>query len=140
MALNKEYLDIGHDIIGAAFDVNKYAGKGLREKYYQYALAYELREKGYDVKLEVEVPALYRGIRIENSYYADLVVDDRVIIEVKAVPIMTKAECSQLYSYLRLSDFRLGYLINFGAKDFSTGRTDEGMPLRHGIYRYVNNI
>ncbi len=69
-----------------------------------------------------------------------MVVDGRVIIEVKALGQMKEAECRQLLTYLKLSRFKLGYLINFGAKEFRFGRISESLPYVNGIYRLVNNI
>ena len=140
MALNDDYSKIGSDIIGAAFEVMRTSGKGLREKYYEAALEYEIIQKGHEVKRQVVIPALYKGKEIEDCYQADLIVDDRVIIEVKAITTMREEECRQLITYLKLSGNRLGYLINFGARDFKIGKSNEPLPYRHGIYRFVNNI
>ena len=140
MALNEDYITIGQDIIGASFEVMKNAGRFMRERYYEASLAYELIQRGYDVKRQVTIPALYKGIQVEDSYIADVVVDGRVIIEIKAIPYMKDEEWRQLMSYLKLSGFKLGYLINFGAKDFSVGKSSEKSPYLKGIYRLVNNI
>lgn len=140
MALNEEYIGVGYDIIGAAFDVIKNSGRFLREKYYEAALSIELTERGHQVKRQVTIPAFYRGVEIEDSYLADIVVDDKVIIEIKAIATMKEHECRQLLTYLRLSGFKLGYLINFGAKDFRIGKTSEKLPYEKGIYRFVNNL
>lgn len=140
MALNNEYLKIGSDIIGAAFEVRNMVGRGLRERYYESALAYELSSCGYDVKCQVTVPALYKGVLIDDAYKADIVVDNRVIIEVKAAGQIGEAECRQLLTYLKLSDFRLGYVINFGVESFRTGKLSDPLPYRRGIYRIVNNL
>ena len=140
MALNEEYLPIGSDIIGAAFDVMRHAGPGLREKYYEAALQYELEQKGHKIKRQAMVPVIYRGVVVDESYLADLVVDEKVIIEVKAKSVLLESECRQLVTYLKLSDYRLGYLINFGSQNFQTGKTDEPMPYKKGIYRFVNKM
>ena len=140
MALNDEFVDIGYDIIGAAFDVIKHSGRFMREKYYEAALAKELADRGHDVKRQVTIPALYRGVEIDDSYLADIVVDDKVIIEIKAITTMKESECRQLLSYLQLSGYKLGYLINFGARDFRVGKSSEPLPYINGIYRFVNNI
>ena len=140
MNLFDEYNLIGSDIIGAAFDVRNNVGLGLREKYYESALAYEIAQRGHEVKRQVEVAATYKGQIIDDSYFADIIVDDKVIVEVKAIGTMKEAESRQLLTYLRLSDFKLGYLINFGAKEFRIGRIDEKLPYKKGIYRIVNNL
>ena len=135
-----DYLRIGHDIIGSSFNVRNEAGRGLREIFYKKALAWELQQKGYDVQIEVTVPAVYKGNIIEDAYKADIVVDGRVIIETKAVSRMGEAEVRQLLTYLKLSGFKLGYLINFGARNFTTGRMSDPFPYDKGIYRFVNKI
>ena len=140
MDLNEEYNLIGYDIIGAAFDVMKNTGNSLREIYYQKALAFELRQRGHQVKEQVVIPAIYRGNIIDSSYLADMVVDEKVIIEIKALTTMKESECRQLLTYLKLSDYRLGYLINFGSKNFVVGHTHEKLPYKNGIYRFINNI
>ena len=140
MALNEDYLQIGYDIIGAAYEVRNTSGRQFREIYYRRALSWELRQKGYDVRNEVLIPALYKGVKIDDAYKADIVVDNRVVIEVKAIGKMGEAEVRQLLTYMRLSDFRLGYLINFGTKTFKNGRLDEHLPYEMGIYRVANKI
>lgn len=140
MALSEEFKQIGYDIIGAAFDVRNNTGRGLREVYYRKALAWELQQKGYEVKQEFTVPALYRGNVIGDAFKADILVDNRVIIEVKAIGKMDDEESRQIITYLKLSDFKLGYLINFGSKEFRTGKISDPMPYDKGIYRIVNGI
>lgn len=140
MTLNKDFEKIGYDIIGSAYAVRKEAGRGLREKYYEQALAWEISQKGYSVKTQVSLPALYKGIEIGDSFLADVVVEGRVIIEVKALRYITESEIRQLNTYLKLADFRLGYLINFGVEDFSTKKFNGEYPLSGGIYRLVNDI
>ena len=136
----EEYNAIGKDIIGAAFTVHQKTGRSLREKYYEAALCHELTKKGYEVQRQYTVPAQYDGEIIDDSYQADIVVNGKVIIEVKAVSKMTEAESRQLVTYLKLSDFKLGYLINFGARDFSIGNSKDPMPYQKGIYRFVNRL
>ena len=140
MSLNQDYIKIGYDIIGSSFQVRKVAGRNLREQYYRDALAWELREKGYTIEKEVLIPALYKGIEIDDAYRADIVVDNRVIIEVKALRAMGEIECRQILTYLTLSNFKLGYLINFGAKEFHTGKLEDTLPYSKGIYRIVHDI
>lgn len=140
MALDTEFLQIGSDIIGAAFEVRKSAHRGLRETYYRDALAWEITQRGYEVQTESLIPALYKGISIGKALQADIVVDNRVIIETKAIPNMSDREARQLITYLKLSGTRLGYLINFGAKNFTNGRLTDPFPYDKGIYRIVNGI
>ena len=134
------YNEMGYRIIGAAFDVMNHTGNGLREIYYEKALVYELRQRGFEVKEQVIIPAIYKGEQIDDAYKADIIVDDKVIIEVKAIKTMTEAESRQLITYLKLSDLKLGYLINFGSNNFIVGKNEEPVPYRKGIYRFVNKL
>lgn len=140
MALNQEYLQVGNDIIGSAFNVHNEIGTAFRESFYENALVWELRNKGHEVEQQVLLPAIYKGVEISDAYRMDLVVDKRVVIEVKAMGQMTDTEARQLITYLKLSGYKLGYLINFGARNFSTGKLSDPFPYTHGIYRIVNNI
>lgn len=140
MPITEEFRQIGFDIIGSAFTVRNETGRGFREVYYKKALAWELQNRGYDVRMEVTIPAFYRGIEIADAYQADIVVDGRAIIETKALTSMGESEARQLITYLKLTRFKLGFLINFGAKDFRTGRLSDPFPYNRGIYRFVNGI
>ena len=135
-----EYDKIGREIIGAAFDVMKNSGRGMREKYYEKALIYELKRRGLNVREQVSIPALYQGVVIDDAYQADLVVNDSIIIELKATLLMGEIEVRQLITYLKLTGYKLGYLINFGAKDFVIGSSKDTYPYKNGIYRFVNNL
>ena len=135
-----DYKKLGYDIIGAAFDVRNNTGRGLLEKFYESALEYEISIKGYEVKRQVSVPAMYKGQEIQEAYRADLIVEDKVIIEIKALTYMDGIETCQLNTYLKLSGLKLGYLINFGALDFKPGDLCEDPPYIYGIYRMVNNF
>lgn len=140
MALSTEFLQIGSDIIGAAFEVRKSTGKGMRECYYRDALVWELKQKGYDVLTEVLIPAIYKGSIISNAYKADILVDNKVVIEVKAIPQMSYGETRQIISYLKLSELKLGYLINFGVQNFTNGKLTDPHPYNKGIYRIANGL
>ena len=135
-----EYSKIRYDIIGAAFKVRSNAGRGLLEKFYEAALTFEIKEKGYKVENQVLIPALYRGVEVCDAFRADIIVEDKVIIEVKALPSMLGIHSSQLKTYLRLSDKKLGFLINFGAEEFSTGNLSDIPPYEYGIYPMANGL
>ena len=139
MPKQEEY-NIGRDIIGAAFNVRKNVGRGLLEKFYEKALIYELNKMGYSTESQVAIPAIYCGEVIGEAYRADVIVENKVIIEVKAITFMEGIECSQLFTYLKLSGYKLGYLINFGARDFCIGNLNEEPPFEHGIYSMVNKL
>ncbi len=83
---------------------------------------------------------MYKGVEIDDAYQMDMVVDGCVIVEVKAVSVMKEPEARQLATYLGLSKYKLGYLINFGSRDFTPGVLSGEFPYRHGIYRIVNNF
>ena len=131
---------IGSDIIGASFNVRSYSGPLLRENFYKHALAYELQLMGHKVKLEQTLPVMYKNIKIADSYQMDIVVDDMVVIEIKALRFIGETERRQLFTYLKLSNYKLGYLINFGAKNFQVASSNDMYNTEKGIYRFVNNI
>ncbi len=108
--------DIGYDIIGAAMEVHRALGPGLLENAYRLALKYELEHRGFEVKTEVPIDITYRDIKIENAYRIDLLINDSVILELKAVSEMNPIYYMQLITYLRLSGKKIGYLINFNCK------------------------
>ncbi|MDE7414247.1 MAG: GxxExxY protein [Muribaculaceae bacterium] len=132
--------DIGHDIIGCAFEVRNNAGRYFREKYYLHALAFELTQRGHTVEIEKSLPAMYKGVEIQDSLNMDLLVDGCVVVEVKALHQIGNAEYRQILTYLMLSKFKLGYLINFGVENFTISGNQNKFNNCHGIYRFVNGI
>ncbi len=131
---------IGYDIINASFKVRSEAGWSMREHFYKHALAYELKLLGHKVTMEQCLPVIYKNVRISDSYYMDLVVDDCVVVEIKAMKYIGNNEIRQIQTYLKLSTFKLGYIINFGAEDFRTAKSKEIFSPKIGIYRFVNNL
>lgn len=109
--------DISYLIRGAIFEVYNSLGPGLLESTYESALTYELELRGLDVKTQISIPIEYKGKLLETSYRLDLLVNDCVIIELKSVQELEKIHFKQLYTYLRLSDKRLGILVNFNCSD-----------------------
>lgn len=116
------------DIIGAAIEVHKILGPGLFEEVYQSALKEELTLRGHKVDCEVYIPAYYKGKLLNNSYRADIIVDNKVIIELKATDFDSPVFAKQLLTYLRVADKRVGLLINFNRE-----------TLLKGLTRVVNN-
>ena len=100
-------------IVHAAIRVHSALGPGLLESAYRACLAHELREEGMDVRSEVALPVRYRGISVEVGYRLDLLVEEAVVVELKAVSKLLPIHEAQLLSYLRLSGHKLGLLINF---------------------------
>lgn len=109
--------DISYLIRGAIFEVYNSLGPGLLESTYESALTYELELRGLDVKTQISIPIEYKGKLLETSYRLDMLVNDCVIIELKSVQELEKIHFKQLYTYLRLSDKRLGILVNFNCSD-----------------------
>jgi GxxExxY protein len=100
-------------IIGAAIEVHKAIGPGLLESTYEECLDYELRESGLVVARQRVVPLMYRGKRLASSYRLDLLVENRVIVEVKAVDKLARVHVAQMLSYLRHTGLRVGLILNF---------------------------
>ncbi len=121
--------DISYKIRGAIFKVYNALGPGLLESAYENALAYELREAGLDVKEQVPLPFVYNGTKMDAGYRLDLLVEDKVIIEIKSVERILDAHHKQLITYLKLSGKKLGLLVNFNSADIAKF-----------IYRKVNGL
>ena len=120
---------IGEIIIGTAINVHRSLGPGLFESVYETILAHELEKHGLHVQRQVPVRIIYDGLSFDEGFRADLIVNDRVIVELKSVAQLTPAHRKQLQTYLRLAGLKLGYLFNFG----------EAL-LRDGIVRAVNGL
>ncbi len=118
--------DLTGEIIGAAVDVHRELGPGLLESAYQASMCHELALRGLPFRSQVEQPVEYKGVRLDCGYRIDLVVDNRVIVELKSVETLAAVHQSQLLTYLRLSKIRVGLLINFNVP-----------VLREGIVRRV---
>ena len=105
--------ELSQKIIAAAHNVHNELGHGFLEKVYKNALAIELREAGLTCDLEVPMSVLYRGI-VVGDYVADMVVDDKIIVEVKAVAELSSIHEVQLVNYLKATNLQVGLLVNFG--------------------------
>jgi len=121
--------ELSYKIIGAAVELHKALGPGMLESAYEAALAYDLRELGLDVKTQVPMPLIYKEVKLDVGYRIDLLVDNRVIIEVKSVENLAPVHFAQTLTYLKLSDKKLALLINFNTK-----------LLKDGIHRIVNRL
>jgi GxxExxY protein len=106
---------ITYDIRGAAFMVHKKLGPGLLEVVYEHAIAYELRKMGHDVKNQVGIPVFYDDIRFSIGFRMDLLIDEKVIIEIKSVDLLIDIHHKQLLTYLKLTGKKVGLLINFNS-------------------------
>lgn len=116
--LNKRNMDItktaSYIITGCAFDVLNEMHYGLLESAYEVALKWELEQKGFKVKRQVYVPLFYKGVELEQDYRLDLLVDDRIILELKTVSTLLPEHRFQLMNYMRITQKQFGILINFG--------------------------
>ncbi|MFN2480062.1 MAG: GxxExxY protein [Pyrinomonadaceae bacterium] len=121
--------EIAKEIVNAAFKVHTRLGPGLLESVYETVLAYELTSRGLRVVRQQPIPVVYDEIKMEDGFRADLLVESRVIVELKSLEVIAPVHKKQLLTYLRLSDRRLGLLINFGSE-----------LIKDGITRVVNNL
>ena len=108
--LNKEITQV---IIASAICVHKNLGPGLLESVYEKCLAYELAESGHVVAVQKEIPIMYRNIKFQSGFRADLIVDDKVLVELKAIDQLVPVHHAQMIRYLKLTGMRAGLLINF---------------------------
>lgn len=104
---------IGKAVVNAAYKVHKELGPGLLEKVYEICMAHELRKAGFDVLRQIDIPVIYDGLVFEEGLRLDLLVEDLVIVELKAVDLVNPVWQAQVISHLKLTNKNLGYLINF---------------------------
>ena len=121
--------EISYKIIGAAIEVHKNLGVGLLENAYETALVYELQKLGLKVKQQYSLPLNYKEIAIDNAYRIDILVENKVIIEVKSVLELHPIHFAQTKTYLKFKKLKIGLLINFKTQ-----------LLKHGIHRIVNKL
>lgn len=121
--------EISYIIRGAIFDVYNTLGAGLLESVYVSALEYELTEKGLSVKREVPVPVNYKSVKLDLGFRLDLLVEDKVIIEVKSVENLAEVHHKQVLTYLKISGLKLGILVNLNVAQITDG-----------IFRKVNGL
>lgn len=129
MKSTEELNKISKIILDACISVHKEMGPGLLESVYVICLVYELQKRGLKAKTEVSIPLIYQGIVLSKDFRIDILVEDEIILELKAVEVLLPVHQAQIISYLKLADKRLGFLINFN------------VPLmKNGIKRFVNNF
>jgi GxxExxY protein len=116
--LNKELTQI---VIASAISVHKNLGPGLLESVYERCLAYELSERGHTVVIQQEIPIVYRNIRFESGFRADLIVDGKVLVELKAIDQLLPVHYAQVITYLKLTGMKTGLLINFNVSLLKDG-------------------
>lgn len=121
--------EIGKVVVDAALKVHRELGPGLLETVYEVVLARELERRGMRVERQVPVPIVYEGLRFEEGFRADMIVEGKVILELKSVEQTGRVHARQVFTYLKLRGLRLGFLLNFG-----------GSLMRDGIERVVNGL
>lgn len=124
-----EINDISGAIVDRAVHIHKTPGPRLLESVYQRVLAYELRKAGFQVETEVPVPVEWDGNVIDESFRADLIINSQVLVELKSIEHLSAVHQKQVLTYLKLTNLKLGLLINFGA-----------VLLKEGIHRIANKL
>jgi len=112
---------VGEKMLDAAFKVHTSLGPGLLEAVYEACLAYEIRKSGLTVETQVALPVIYDNVRVDAGLRLDMVVEKCVIVELKSVDTMIQVYDAQLLTYLKLTNYRLGYLINFNVSHLRNG-------------------
>lgn len=121
--------EIARIIVDAAYKIHTEIGPGLLESAYQALLSHELKKRNLSIKTEVPMPLTYDGIHMDIVYPADIIVEDKVIVELKSIEKISEVHKKQLLTYLKVANKRLGLLINFGA-----------LLIRDGISRVANHL
>jgi GxxExxY protein len=129
MAVSEQYTQLTEQIIGAAMRVHTQIGPGLLESAYEACLAFELTSSGLAVERQKPLPVVYRDVQLDCGYRLDLVIQDAIVVEIKSVDALIPIHTAQILSYLKLSGYHGGLLINFNV-----------FHLRSGIKRIVHDI
>jgi GxxExxY protein len=128
-------------VVNCAFRIHVEVGPGLLESVYEQLLAYELSRAGFQVERQKSIPIEYRGVQFSEGFRADILVEDRVLVEIKSVEVLPPVCMKQVLTYLRMSGKRLGILINFGSPRIKEGihRIANGLPEEDGT-RAIDSI
>ena len=121
--------EIAKQIVDVAFKIHTTFGPGLLESVYETIMAYELQKRGLRVQRQQAIPVVYEDVRMDLGFRADLIVEGKVVVEIKSVEAIAPVHKKQLLTYLRLTDKRLGLLINFNVE-----------LIKNGISRVVNGL
>jgi GxxExxY protein len=121
--------EISEKIIGAAIEVHRTLGPGLLESAYQECLIFELKSLGFQVDKEKTLPIIYKEMKLDHGYRIDLLVENKIVLELKTVEFLTDVHTAQILTYLKLGNYPLGLLINFHTK-----------LLKNGLKRYINSV
>jgi GxxExxY protein len=121
--------EISRIVFDCAMTVHRALGPGLLESAYQECLCYELGKTGLKIEREKPIPLIYNDVKMDVGYRADIMIEDKFIVELKAVDLLNEVHLAQILTYLKLSDCKLGMLINFNVT-----------LIKNGIKRVVNNL
>jgi len=121
--------EIATQIVDVAFKIHTTLGPGLLESVYETVMSYELQKRGLRVRRQQAIPVIYEDVRMDLGFRADLIIGSKVVVETKSVEALAPVHKKQLLTYLRLTDKRLGLLINFNVE-----------LIKHGISRVVNGL
>ena len=121
--------DVAKLIVNIAFEMHTTLGPGLFESVYEEVMAYELRHHGFEFTRQQSIPVIYEDIKLEAGFRADIIVENKVIVEIKSVEAIAPVHLKQLQTYLKLSGLKLGLLINFNVD-----------LIKNGITRCVNRL
>ena len=112
---------LAKEVVDAAFQVHKNLGPGLLENAYETCLLYEITQKGLRVERQVEVPLVYKGVQMNAGFRLDLLVENKIIVEIKAIEHLLPVHRAQVLTYLKLAKLKLGFLINFNEETLKQG-------------------
>ena len=121
--------EIGKHVVDTAIQIHRETGPGLLETVYEIILSNQLQTRGLEVKRQVSIPIEYRDLRFDEGFRADLLIENKVIVELKCVEKLNNAHRKQLLTYLRLTGMHLGFLLNFSES-----------LMKNGIHRTVNKL
>lgn len=121
--------DIARQVLGTCLEIHRNLGPGLLESVYEEVLAFELRDRGLKIARQVSIPVKYRSVELSVGFRADLIAEGEVLIELKSVETVLPVHKKQVLTYLKLTDLRLGLLVNFNSE-----------LLRDGFFRVVNGL
>jgi GxxExxY protein len=121
-----EFESLSKDVLGAAIEVHKHLGPGLLESAYEECLSYELMQKGYKIERQKPIPVVYKEIKLECGYRIDILVEDKIVLELKSVDCFNPVHEAQILTYMKFAQKKVGLLINFNVA-----------LLKNGIKRYV---
>jgi GxxExxY protein len=119
--MKKKFTDLSHRVIGSAIEVHRHLGPGLLESTYQQCLARELHLSGIPFKLEYPLPVEYKGIHLDCGYRIDVLIEDAIILELKSVNQLKPIHEAQLLTYMKLTQIKQGFLINFNVEVLKNG-------------------